>query len=57
MACCEWYLTNHPAPSWSHVAESLYESKNHDVLEVLKDQVPSLKGESHGVLHFVVVLV
>ena len=48
MAYCEWYINNHPAASWRHTAEALYKHENHDVLELLKDQVPSLKGESHG---------
>ena len=55
-AACQWYLHNHPAPSWRHVADALYLCggaygvKWHTVLEGVKDQVPSLKGESHGVV-------
>ena len=54
-ATWQWYLHNHPAPSWIHIADSLYcceqyeDVRYHTVLEGLKDQVPSLKGESHGV--------
>ena len=43
-ALCEWYLTNHPAPSWRHIAEGLYGAREHGVLEVLRDQVHYLKG-------------
>ena len=43
-ALCEWYLTNHPAPSWRHIAEGLYGAGEHAVLEVLRDQVHYLKG-------------
>ena len=45
IAVWEWYLRNHPAPSWRYVANSLYFDLQHTVLEGLKDQVPSLKGE------------
>ena len=41
-ALCEWYLTNHPAPSWRHVAYALYESKEQDVLTELR--ILYLKG-------------
>ena len=60
---CEWYLDNHPARSWRQVADALYRGGRvfgvsgvsdgvswHTVLEGVKDQVPSLKGESHGVV-------
>ena len=43
-ALCEWYLTNHPAPSWRHIADGLYGDREHEVLEVLRDQVHYLKG-------------
>ena len=43
-ACWEWYLNNHPCPSWRHIANALYISKEHGVLEVLKSRY--LKGES-----------
>ena len=55
-AAWRWYLHHHPAPSWIHVADALYryggwyDVRYHTVLEGLKDQVPSLKGESHGVV-------
>ena len=56
-ACCEWYLTNHPAPSWRGVAQALYNTEEHEVLALLGDRVPYLKGGSnwcpvpmHGVL-------
>ena len=67
-AVWQWYLHKHPAPSWIHIADALYcgglyDIKYHTVLEGLKDQVPSLKGESmivvymvctmHGCLHYV----
>ena len=42
----EWYLNNHPCPSWRHVAHALYRRKKHGVLEVLKSHY--LKGESCG---------
>ena len=38
----EWYLNNHPCPSWHHVANALYEEREHGVLEVLKSRF--LKG-------------
>ena len=44
-AMWEWYLHNHHAPSWRHLANALYCALQHTVLEGLKDQVPSLKGE------------
>ena len=43
-ACWEWYLNNHPCPSWRHIANALYMSEEHEVLEVLKSRY--LKGES-----------
>ena len=42
----EWYLNNHPCPSWRDVAYALYVRKEHGVLEVLKSRY--LKGESCG---------
>ena len=42
----EWYLNNHPCPSWRHVAHALYKWMEHGVLEVLKSRY--LKGESCG---------
>ena len=45
-ALWEWYLNNHPCPSWRHVAHALYEWRKHGVLEVLKSHY--LKGESCG---------
>ena len=40
----EWYLNNHPCPSWHHIANALYMRGQHRVLEVLKSRY--LKGES-----------
>ena len=40
----EWYLNNHPCPSWHHIANALYMNEEHGVLEVLKSRY--LKGES-----------
>ena len=40
----EWYLNNYPCPSWRHIANALYISREHGVLEVLKSRY--LKGES-----------
>ena len=40
----EWYLNNHPCPSWRHIANALYMRDEHGVLEVLKSRY--LKGES-----------
>ena len=34
-ALCEWYLNNHPSPSWKHIAQYLYLHQKHDVLDVL----------------------
>ena len=42
-ACWEWYLNNHPCPSWRHIANVLYMRDEHGVLEVLKSRY--LKGE------------
>ena len=39
----EWYLNNHPCPSWHHIANALYMRGEHRVLEVLKSRY--LKGE------------
>ena len=47
---CEWYLKNHPAPSWLHVADALYRSREHDILIVLRSQVQYLKGKSNSLL-------
>ena len=41
-ALCRWYLDNHPAPSWKHVADALYRYGDHVVLDVLQSQY--LKG-------------
>ena len=43
-ALCEWYIFNHPVPTWEHIAKSLYDIGEHEVLEVLRDQVDYLKG-------------
>ena len=48
---CEWYLTNHPAPSWLHVAGALYRSREHDTLNILRSQFQYLKGKSHLSAH------
>ena len=32
----EWYLNNHPAPSWQHIADGLYRWREHEALEVLR---------------------
>ena len=42
-AMCEWYLANYPAPSWRDVADKLYISKEHAVLDVLR--MHYLKGQ------------
>ena len=44
-ACWEWYLNNHPFPSWRYIAYILYMLDEHEVLEVLKSQY--LKGGLH----------
>ena len=43
MALCRWYLNNHPAPSWKHVGNALYEYGDCIILDVLQSQY--LKGE------------
>ena len=43
-ACWEWYLNNHPCPSWRHIANALYMKNEYGMLEVLKSRY--LKGES-----------
>lgn len=42
---CEWYLENHPAPSWLHVADGLYSRGEHDILKALRSKVQYLKGK------------
>ena len=42
-ASCEWYLTNHPAPSWRDVADSLYMCEEHTILDILRTHY--LKGQ------------
>ena len=42
-ALCEWYLTNHPAPSWNDVARGLYFSEEHALLDVVRRHY--LKGQ------------
>ena len=32
----EWYLNNHPAPSWPHIVDGLYRRYEHEALEVLR---------------------
>ena len=39
-AMCKEYLDAHPAPSWAHIAEGLFQSKKHDVLKQLERQHP-----------------
>ncbi len=41
-ALWEWYLNNHPSPSWKHIADALYGCGEHDVLDVLRGRY--LKG-------------
>ena len=43
-ALCEWYLNNHPSPSWKHIADALCLNGDHDVLDVLRGRY--LKGGS-----------
>ena len=38
------YLRHHPAPSWVHVAASLYNLRDHEVLQTLRDKGYQLKG-------------
>ena len=50
-ATWQWYLENHPAPSWIHIAEALYRQgrvnmQYHIQLERLKSQIPSINSES-----------
>ena len=45
-ACWEWYLSNHPSPTWKGVANVLYWNREHEALEVLKSQY--FKGRSHA---------
>lgn len=40
----EWYLKNHPAPSWRNIAEALYRFGDHTVLEVLRIKIPYIRG-------------
>lgn len=42
-ALCEWYLAHHPAPSWGDIADALYVSEEHAVLDVLR--MHYLKGQ------------
>ena len=44
MACCEWYMENHPYKSWQLIAAALYWSEETEVLEELKKRY--LKGRS-----------
>ena len=39
-ALCKEYLDAHPAPSWAHIAEGLFQSYNHNVLKQLERQHP-----------------
>ena len=61
-AVWQWYLHNNPAPSWIHIADALYRSggwngvKYHLVLKSLKDQVPSLKGESRCGMYCICIM-
>jgi hypothetical protein len=41
---CEWYLANHPAPSWLHVARALYYAREHNVLFLLTNRFGYLSG-------------
>ena len=45
-ALMKWYLTHHPAPSWTHVMSALYDGREHAVLQTLRGQLPHLKGRS-----------
>ena len=35
-ALSKWYLESYPTPSWSHIADLLYMTKDHNALEKLK---------------------
>lgn len=48
-ALCEWFLSNYPAPSWNVVAQALYDSKQHALLDVVRRHY--LKGQFHGSLY------
>ena len=50
-ALCGWYLANHPAPSWGHIAHGLYEAGQYAELKVLRDQVWYLKGQLRMYVH------
>ena len=42
-ALLQTYLTSHPAPSWQHVADALYCSRCHAVLERVQRMFPTGK--------------
>ena len=44
-ACLEWYLENHPSPTWIQIAASLYWTNEHEQLKVLKNH--HFKCRSH----------
>ena len=50
----EWYLNNHPSPSWRHVASALYWSEQQEVLEELKSRY--LKGWSQSYISFMSII-
>ena len=37
----EWYLDFHPAPSWDHIAEGLYQAREHYIVKQVERR---LKG-------------
>ena len=39
-AAWEYWLDNHPAPSWTLLADALYENMEHDALKLLKQKYP-----------------
>ena len=45
-ALCEWYLENHPGPSWSLIANGLYMIKDFDLLGMLR--MHYLQGQLPG---------
>ena len=40
-AVYEWYLDTHPSPSWEHIAEGLFQAREHYVVQKVARQ---LKG-------------
>lgn len=56
-ALADYYITNVKSASWHQVAIALYKWEQHDSLEMLREEVPSIKRESYSYNNMCIVCI